>query len=138
MNRLFGGERQQWLHGLKRIGSEAMGVGTNLRLSMVIFWKMQSVIPDPQGKAPAAGICLRRFLDSAERITRRFGPFWSKRDLRGRCLGAWVLLGAWIIPPGILIANCARGWIRRNSVMPAASNAPKMATEGHQQDPHSD
>ncbi len=84
--------------GMKWVAREGTGLGASQRFGRLIFRGTGRGATRP-GKA--WGIW-RQFMVSASAAVQSFGPSWARKNLRGRAVGVWVLVLAWVVPPLLL------------------------------------
>ena len=83
---------------IKKVVVEGSGLGASLRFQKLIFGRGGGPSGSWKGKGGQAMACIDGFLVAAEAACGKFGPVWARRKVWGRCLGAWLLLGVWILP----------------------------------------
>jgi hypothetical protein len=84
---------------IKKVVVEGSGLGASLRFQEIIFRRGAGPFASWMGENGRAMVCIDRFLVAADAACGKFGPAWAKRKVGGRCLGAWLLLGVWILLP---------------------------------------
>ena len=108
--------------GMKWVAREGAGLGASQRFGRLIFrrtgpWSLRS---------GGGGDIWRQFMDSATGAIQSFGPSWARRKVRGRAMGVWVLVLAWIIPPlllALLTLHRASQTARRPAVTPVVKKS---------------
>lgn len=89
---------------IKKVVVEGSGLGPSRRFQEIIFRRGAGPSASWMGENGRAMVCIDRFLVAAEAACGRFGPAWTRRKVWGRCLGTWLLLGAWILlPVGLVV-----------------------------------
>ena len=84
--------------GMKWVAREGVGLGAIQRFRSLIFRSTGPRLPRLGG----GGEIWRHFMDSATAAVQSFGPPWACRKVRGRAVGVWALVLAWIVPPLVL------------------------------------
>ena len=90
---------------IKKVVVEGSGLGASLRFQEIIFRRRAWPSASWMGENGRAMTRLDEFLVAAEAACGRFGPAWARRQVWGRCLGAWLLLGVWILLPVGLVVH---------------------------------
>lgn len=83
---------------VKWVAREGAGFGTSQRFGHLI---LRNIWPGTS-RSGGAGDLWRQFMDSATSAVHSFGPSWARRKVRGRAVGVWVLVLAWVVPPLLL------------------------------------